>query len=588
MRGWGQPSRPPRVARAGESLPKLTCPAPSPVMIDPASSASSTPSSSSTPSETSPDRSGGSDSSAAEPDTAAPKASRATGVGSAAAGPHSAGRSARANDDFQLEHTYADLPAILFSRVAPTPVARPELVHLNRPLARTLGLDPELLASPEGVEFLAGNRVLPGTEPLAMAYAGHQFGNWVPQLGDGRAILVGEVVDETGTRRDVQLKGAGPTPYSRRGDGRSSIGPAVREYLGSEAMAALGVPTTRALAVLTTGEGVIREGTEPGGILVRVATSHVRVGTFEFLARRGETEALRQLADYVLERHYPERLDQERPVLGLLESVLDRTAKLVSRWLLVGFVHGVMNTDNTSIVGETIDYGPFGFLDPFRLDQVYSSIDWQGRYAFDRQPGIAHWNLARFAETLVPLLSETPEEGVEMARGVLDRFPERFQETFQDGLVAKIGLARREEGDVELALDFLDLMGREGADMTRTFRELAQLGTDDPATEVRVRSLFRSPSALEGWLERWKARLEKEERSESERTEAMKAVNPSFVLRNHLAEAAADAAVGELDFEPMRALLPILSRPFDDHPRDHAFIRPPEEEERVTRTFCGT
>ncbi len=538
-------------------------------------------------------------------------------------------------DGIRFGQSYASLPDAFHSRTAPTPVPEPRLIHLNRPLAESLGLDPELLESREGVEMLAGNRVPAGAEPVAMAYAGHQFGNWVPQLGDGRAILLGEVVDLEGIRRDVQLKGAGRTPFSRRGDGRSSIGPAIREYLGSEAMAALGIPTTRALAVLSTGEEVLRERPEPGGILVRVATSHVRVGTFEYFARRGDAASVVRLADFVIERHYPHLVDHDDRYRELLAGVLRRTADLVANWLLVGFIHGVMNTDNTSVVGETIDYGPFGFLDPYRPDEVYSSIDWQGRYAFNQQPGIAHWNLARLAETLLTLLADEPEEGVERAQEVLTEFPDRFETTFHRGLVAKIGLApppgaagssgSEEEGesplipprrtrlvtpgpkpaaaDVQLALDLLGRMARENADMTRTFRALSELdgtpqggGVDAVASQESsgakgdeaVRGLFDDPTAFDEWARRWRARLASEPRDDEERIRAMKRVNPSFILRNHLAQEAVDAAVEELDFEPMQRLLPLLARPFDDHPENAETIRPPAKAERVTRTFCGT
>jgi serine/tyrosine/threonine adenylyltransferase len=538
-------------------------------------------------------------------------------------------------DAIHFGQSYASLPGAFHSRTAPTPVAEPRLIHLNRPLAESLGLDPTLLESREGVSMLAGNRIPNSAEPIAMAYAGHQFGNWVPQLGDGRAILLGELVDREGVRRDVQLKGAGRTAFSRRGDGRSSIGPAIREYLGSEAMAALGIPTTRALAVLSTGEEVLRERPEPGGILVRVATSHVRVGTFEYFARRGDAASVARLADFVIERHYPHLVEHDDRYRELLAGVVRRTADLVANWLLVGFIHGVMNTDNTSVVGETIDYGPFGFLDPYRPDEVYSSIDWQGRYAFNQQPGIAHWNLARLAETLLTLLADEPEKGVERAQEVLADFPDRFKTTFHRGLVAKIGLSPPQDdagssgseeaggsplippradplvtpgpkpaaADVQLALDLLERMAREKADMTRTFRELSELdrtpnggGTDASASGVpadtrgdeAVRSLFDDPTVFDEWAHGWRARLAREPRDDQERIRAMKRVNPSFILRNHLAQEAVDAAVEELDFEPMQRLLPLLARPFDDHPEDADTIRPPAKAERVTRTFCGT
>ena len=491
-------------------------------------------------------------------------------------------------DDLPLEHTYASLPEAFHSRVAPTPVAEPGLVRLNETLAQELGLDPKVLGSEEGVRLLAGNRVPQGADPVAMVYAGHQFGGWVPQLGDGRAILLGEVVDPSGTRWDLQLKGAGQTPYSRRGDGRSSIGPVVREYLGSEAMSALGIPTTRALACLTTGEQVFREGPEPGGILVRVATSHVRVGTFEYFGRRGDRESVQRLAEYVIQRHYPHLEDGENPYLGLLEEATRRTAEMVASWMLVGFIHGVMNTDNTSIVGETIDYGPFGFLDPYRPGEVYSSIDWQGRYAYDQQPGIAHWNLARLAEVLLPLLDADEEAAVERAQDALELFPQRFLATYHAGLLRKIGLSGTHDGDLELALDLLRRMKENEADFTRTFRELSGLGSAPEDGDRRARSQFRDPESFDAWASRWRERLASQGRPDAERQAEMRQVNPAYVLRNHLAQEAVDAAVERMDFGPMERLREALSRPYDDQPENTEYARPPREEDRVTQTFCGT
>src|SRR4051794_12647789 len=317
---------------------------------------------------------------------------------------------------FPFQNTYAALPASFFARVAPTPVTSPRLIKLNRPLALQLGLDPDRLASPEGAEILAGKRIPEGADPIAMAYAGHQFGHFVPQLGDGRAILLGEVIDADGVRRDIQLKGSGPTPFSRRGDGRAALGPVLREYVVSEAMAALGIPTTRTLAAVLTGEPVIRETLLPGAVLTRVAASHIRIGTFQFFAARGDVDGVRTLADHVLAQHYPEALQTAQPYGALLEGVIARQADLVARWLLVGFIHGVMNTDNMSIAGETIDYGPCAFMDAYHPATVFSSIDHHGRYAFANQPRIALWNLARLAETLLPLLADDPDKAVQEAQ----------------------------------------------------------------------------------------------------------------------------------------------------------------------------
>ena len=488
-----------------------------------------------------------------------------------------------------LEHTYAELPERFYSRTAPTPVAAPRLLEFNAPLAEALGLDPEVLTSPQGVRILGGSALPRDSRPIAMAYGGHQFGGWVPQLGDGRAILLGEVVDPDGIRRDVQLKGAGQTPWSRRGDGRSSLGPVVREYLGSEAMAALGIPTTRALAAVATGERVLRQnGPEPGGIMTRVATSHVRVGTFEYFARRGDHGAVERLANYVIRRHYPELAETDVPARGLLDAVIGRTAELVAAWLSVGFIHGVMNTDNTSVVGETLDFGPFGFLDPFRPSEVYSFIDRSGRYAYGQQPGIAHWNLARFAETLLSLLAPEPQEALEVATEILDTFPGRFQAAWHRRLARKIGVAEVDDGAAELAEDLLTRMAREEADFTLTFRELSRLSGGDSSGDGPVRELFSDPEAFDEWAEQWRARLAAEGGDDEERRTEMLATNPAFILRNHLAQEAVDAAVERLDLAPMRRLLRVLARPFDDQPGEEELQRPPEAGERVTTTFCGT
>ncbi|MEE4330041.1 MAG: YdiU family protein [Wenzhouxiangella sp.] len=487
-----------------------------------------------------------------------------------------------------FEHSYGRLPGEFFARVQPQPVAGPELFALNRPLAESLGLDPDWLAGPDGVAMLAGNRIPDTAGPLAMAYAGHQFANWVPRLGDGRAMLLGEVVDRDGKRRDLQLKGSGPTPFSRGGDGRSSIGPVVREYLGSEAMHALGIRTTRALAAISTGEKVFRNQPEPGGILCRVASSHVRVGTFEYFARQGRRDEVRTLADYVIDRHWPELGEADARYAAWLERVIEGQADLVASWMLVGFVHGVMNTDNCSIAGETIDYGPFGYVDAFDPGTVYSFIDRRGRYAFNQQPGIAQWNLARLAECVLPLLADEPEQALETANALIAKYPARFESRFHAGLVAKIGLAERREGDVELAMDLLDRMAANKADMTLTFRRLGDLSATDPSEDGPVRDGFEQPEAFDAWAVRWRERLAAEARDDSERRAAMHAINPAFILRNHLAQQAVDAAIERLDFEPMHRLGRVLSRPFDDQPENADLAQPPEPAERVTTTYCGT
>ncbi len=487
-----------------------------------------------------------------------------------------------------FDNSYARLPDGFVSHQLPTPVPAPELFALNRELAAALGLDPDWLAGAEGLAMLSGNRLPAGAQPVAMGYAGHQFGQWVPRLGDGRALLIGEVIDRDGVRRDLQLKGSGPTPYSRRGDGRSSIGPVVREYLASEFMHALGIPTTRALAAVSTGERVARQRTEPGGILCRVASSHVRVGTFEFFARNGNNEAVRVLADYVIDRHYPDCRESDHPYAAMFSAILRRQARLIADWLRVGFIHGVMNTDNCSVVGETIDYGPFGFIDQFDPATVYSSIDVGGRYAYNQQPAIAHWNLARLAECLLPLLAEDRQAAVDMANECLKEFPEAFEAAFHPALAAKIGLTAQSAENVQLALDLMDVMRDGQADMTLVFRELCNLPTETSDQDQRMQALFAQPAAFDAWAQRWRQRLAAEARDEAERQASMRQVNPAFILRNHLAQQAVDAAIERLAFEPMRRLHSVLSRPFDDQPDAAELATPPRPEERVLTTFCGT
>lgn len=486
-----------------------------------------------------------------------------------------------------FDNSYARLPNAFHDRIRPTPVARPERIALNLSLAEELGLDPDWLGSQDGLDMLAGNSLPAGSDPIAMGYAGHQFGQWVPRLGDGRAILVGEVIDRYGDRRDIQLKGAGPTPYSRRGDGRSSIGPVVREYLASEFMHALGIPTTRALAAISTGEKVLRQKIEPGGILCRVARSHVRVGTFEFFARSARAHEVRQLADYVIDRHYPESRSAENPYQALLAAVIARQARLVADWLLVGFIHGVMNTDNCSVIGETIDYGPFGFIDHFDPDTVYSSIDHGGRYAYNQQPAIAQWNLARLAECLLGLLDHDRASAVDRANDILGAFPEHFESHFHRGLAAKIGLPPA-DAHAKLALDLMDAMAAGQADMTLVFRGLSSLPADLSDRDEAVRSLFKDPARFDAWAQRWRQRLAAERRDDAQRRADMQRVNPAFILRNHLAQRAVDAAIDRLDFQPMRELHTVLSEPYLDQPEYADLAQPPKPQERVLTTFCGT
>jgi uncharacterized protein YdiU (UPF0061 family) len=487
-----------------------------------------------------------------------------------------------------FNNSYARLPERFFVRQAPIPVAAPRLIRLNEALARDLGADPALLATPEAVAMLAGNRVPEGAEPLAMAYAGHQFGGWVPQLGDGRAVLLGEVVGRDGVRRDIQLKGGGRTPFSRMGDGRAAIGPCLREYIVSEAMAALGIPTTRSLAVVATGEPVLREGPLPGAVLTRVAQSHVRVGTFQFFAGRGDVEAVRILADYVIERHYPELAAAAQPYRALLGAIIDRTASLIARWQLVGFIHGVMNTDNMQVAGETIDYGPCAFMDWFHPATVYSSIDHHKRYAYGNQPGIAHWNMARLAEALLPLLGGDREMAIDAAHEALGAFPARFEAAWLDGMRRKLGLSEEREADAALARDLLDRMAENRADFTLTFRRLCDSAAAGPDADGPVRGLFNDPSVFDAWAAGWRQRLAEEGGSGDVRRTAMRAVNPAFIPRNHRVQAALTAAQTGADPAPLEELLVVLATPYHDHPELAHYADPPAPDEIVHETFCGT
>lgn len=484
-----------------------------------------------------------------------------------------------------FDNSYARLPARFFARVAPTPVETPRLITVNRPLAEQLGIDADWLKSAEGIEMLAGNRVPENAEPIATAYAGHQFGGLVPQLGDGRAILLGEVVDLSGVRRDIQLKGSGRTPFSRGGDGRAWIGPVLREYLLSESMAALGIRTTRALAAVTTGEEVRRETIFPGAVLTRVASSHIRVGTFQFFAVRDDHEGLRTLAEHVIARHYPATVEADRPYRALLDAVIKAQAELIAQWLLVGFIHGVMNTDNMSIAGETIDYGPCAFMDEYDPKTVFSSIDRGGRYAYANQPNIGLWNLTALAQCFLPLLSDDEDRAIADGEEALETYGPTFQNAYQAGLRRKLGLSVERDGDVALTQDFLALMHEQRADFTNTFRQLmAAAGGDD----AQLRALLGCGSALDEWLTRWHMRLGEEPLNPAERQRAMRAVNPAFIPRNHRVEAMIRAAADEEDFRPFEDLLTLLSKPYDDQPASAHYALAPEEHERVRATFCGT
>ncbi len=491
---------------------------------------------------------------------------------------------------FGFENTYARLPERFYARLDPTPVAAPRLVKVNVELALSLGLDPEALASVRGVEILAGNSVAEGAEPLALAYAGHQFGHFVPQLGDGRANLLGEVMGRDGVRYDLQLKGSGPTPFSRRGDGRAALGPVLREYIVSEAMAALGVPTTRALAAVTTGERVLRETDLPGAVLTRVAASHLRVGTFQYFAAQGDTEGTRKLADYAIARHYPEAAQATHPYRALLDGVIFRQAHLLAQWMLLGFIHGVMNTDNTSISGETIDYGPCAFMEAYDPAMVFSSIDRQGRYSYSNQANAAHWNLTRLAEALLPVLVQeagSEEAGLASAYEALAAFGPQFEAARDAGLRRKLGLFTEREGDAGLAQDLLERMAANHADFTLTFRRLCDAGAG-PEGDRGVRALFADPGAYDSWATGWRRRLEEESVSGRERTAMMRMASPAFIPRNHMVEAALDAAVERQDFQRFEELLDVVSRPYEDRPELARYATPARPEECVSQTFCGT
>lgn len=485
-----------------------------------------------------------------------------------------------------LENTYSALPSRFYARVAPAPVKDPRLVVFNSRLAEELGLDTAVLEH-EGAGWFSGNQTPEDADPIAMAYAGHQFGGFVPQLGDGRAILLGERVGRDGVRRDIQLKGSGRTPFSRNGDGRAALGPMLREYLISEAMHALGIPTTRSLAVVTTGEQVVREELRPGAVLTRVAASHIRVGTFEYFAARNDRDAVGQLLDYVITRHYPRAREAGVPALAVLEAVAQRQAALIADWMSVGFIHGVMNTDNMAIAGETIDYGPCAFMDHYDANTVFSSIDHAGRYAYGNQAAIAQWNLARFAETLLPLIDSDGGQAVEIATGAVKNFMPAFDAQFLTHMRRKIGLASEKEGDVELISTLFATMQSAGADFTLTFRRLARCA-DEPADDSSLLELFAPSSGIADWLRRWRERLAGEPQNASERAANMRRVNPAFIPRNHRVEAVLEAASTHGDFGPFHQLLSILEHPYDDQPGFGDFEQPPAPGERVHRTFCGT
>jgi uncharacterized protein YdiU (UPF0061 family) len=465
------------------------------------------------------------------------------------------------------------------------PVAEPRLLALNEELAAELGADAEALRADGGVALLAGNVVPDGASPVAQAYAGHQFGAYSPRLGDGRALLLGEVLDRHGCRRDLHLKGSGRTPFARGGDGKAVVGPMLREYVVGEAMHALGIPTSRALAVVATGESVFREAVSPGAVLARVAASHIRVGTFQYAAMSGGPPLVRRLADYSIHRHHPHAAEAENPYLAFYESVIDTQASLIARWMLVGFIHGVMNTDNMAISGETIDYGPCAFMDAFDPATVFSSIDHGGRYAYGNQPHIAQWNLTRLAEALLPLVDDDPETAVAAATGALRTFPERFQRYWSAGMHEKLGLTEADEVTGALIDDLLTLLHEQAVDYTSTLRALSAWLRGDGAA---ARSLFPDAVAVDTWAARWRERLAHEASDPHRVASAMDRVNPIYIPRNHhVEEALATATAGDLG--PFQRLLDVLARPFDERPGLESYAAPaPSGWGSSHRTFCGT
>jgi uncharacterized protein YdiU (UPF0061 family) len=478
-----------------------------------------------------------------------------------------------------LENSYADLPKIFFNTQSPSHVPSPKLVVLNYPLITSLGLNAQALQSTDGVDIFAGNKIPEGAVPIAQAYAGHQFGHFT-LLGDGRAVLIGEHITPLGEKFDIQLKGSGRTSYSRGGDGKAALGPMLREYIISEAMNALGIATTRSLAVVTTGESIIRETELPGAILTRVAASHIRVGTFQYVSKWGTVEELRALADYTLQRHFQEMDNKENRYLFLLREVIKKQAELIAKWQLVGFIHGVMNTDNMAISGETIDYGPCAFMDAYDLSTVFSSIDIHGRYAYGNQPNISAWNLARFAETLLPLVHINQNEALKLAQNEVSNFSNLYKYNWLSGMRAKLGIFNEELEDEYLIEELLSMMQKYGADYTNTFRALTSDKIED--------TVLFGKEEFDKWYELWQERLTRQEESEVSSKQLMQRINPAVIPRNHRVEEALEAAVKQGDYSVMERLLDALSRPYDYSKEQDYYSTLPEPSACLYRTYCGT
>ena len=486
-----------------------------------------------------------------------------------------------------IKNSYIDLGRGFYQAIKPTPVQNPELVIYNQALGDELGLSETVLNSSAGAPVFAGNHVPEGVVPLAMAYSGHQFGHFNPHLGDGRALLLGQIVSPGGRSFDIHMKGTGQTDFSRNGDGRAALGPVLREYLVSEAMASLGVPTTRALAAVTTGEKVAREQLLPGGIITRVAASFVRIGTFEYFLARRDTASIARLADYLIGNLYPELIKSENPYLALLETVIEGQAALIAQWMQLGFIHGVMNTDNMSIACETIDYGPCAFMDYFAHDRVYSSIDHQGRYAYNNQPNIGLWNLSRFAECLLQLIDEDIDTAVEIAKERLDGFISSYQGHWLTGMRAKLGFSSELDQDRALIEELLAIMAGSNVDFTLTFYQLSTLDMDASNDDATL-ALFDHAEPFTQWAGKWRRRLHQESSDDGKRKAMMRVVNPVYIPRNHLIEAAIRAAEDHGDFSVFHALHEVLQQPYDFQPGKEAYMQPPLPHEIVHKTFCGT
>ena len=491
------------------------------------------------------------------------------------------------NKIFNFENSYSSLGDGFYSKISPTPVLSPNIIKFNYELADELGLNLSNISSEKIAKFFSGNLIAENSIPLAMVYAGHQFGHFVPQLGDGRAILLGEVIDKFNLRRDIQLKGSGITPYSRQGDGRATLGSILREYILSEAMHSLGIPTTRSLTLVTTGEPVFREKILPGAILTRVAYGHIRTGTFQFFAAKGDFKAVSKLFDYVIKRHFPKLKNIKNPYIGFLETVMDKYAELVAKWMQVGFIHGVMNTDNMAITCETIDYGPCAFMDCFDNSKVFSSIDHLGRYSYGNQPRIAQWNLARLAETLLPLIDNSTRNAVKIASKVIDSFSGRFKDYWINGMRRKIGLTNAESSDENLINSLLDLMKENKSDFTVTFRNLSNT-VFNKNKERHLKKLFNNSKNFDDWITKWKYRINLEKKSKKQILNLMLGVNPAIIPRNHIVEKSILAAESNGNYSHFNNLVDALKNPFEEIEKNKKYQMPPNTDEEVLRTFCGT